>query len=429
MMYVQKKGIHAGDFFYFFPALKRTRIKPSNIIQSLVYHSLSTRSTTNACLAELCAAEAAMATAPCSSSPDTSSSFQHEFYRSLKTNIARHSFLYNTIPIPDPLFLEPHNSENQRSTSSPEDSQSFNTNQAENNIVTRIKNGKKPGRLPLTVSPNPDRGVTPRSRNRPVTAQLSLGHGRNSTSMGDRFIPSRSYSGNAMSRYRMRKLPLELTAEEKLLRRRERSEDPFARRRNRRKILPAISLYTPDITQGPHMSPHIVDHRVVSSYFPHLGRRIAPRQVSVGAVWNVGGASVATRGPWLGVTDGQKGYSGSKATAPMYFARFEPSKEISASEELEMTQARLAAAFDMDLTHRQLAICKPAALTEDRLCRYSPRSDNLHPLKWKDCAWRRAEAVPCKRPCEGENKTGMYTDRISLRHSWHPGSEHADCCC
>jgi hypothetical protein len=166
-------------------------------------------------------------------------------------------------------------------------------------------------------------------------------------------------------------------------------------------------LYPPEIGQAPHLSPHIVDFQAVPSHFSLTGQRINPRQVSVGAVWNVGGASVATRGPWLGKLDGQKGYTRSKSTAPMYFARYEPIQDISSSEELDMSKTRLATAFDVDLTQRQFNICKSTTQKETRFCRSFPIVDKLHPLAWKDCAWKRAECVPGKQPHEMIGKRAL----------------------
>ncbi|OKL59995.1 hypothetical protein UA08_04777 [Talaromyces atroroseus] len=332
-----------------------------------------------------------MATTPYSLSKNSPAS-QHKVYRSLEIDLSQPSFLSNTISIIDHPFCDSRNSENQPSVSSPEDSQSLNTKQAKTHVAK--KSEKKQGHVPFPFFSSPNQAATPKCRNRSIaTPRLFPSSRRNPTLMRDRFIPPRSYSGSTIAKYHMRKLPMELTADEKLLRQRERNEDPFGRRRNR-KAIPAI---TQDTIQAPHISPHIVDSHAILSHYPFSGPRITPRQVSVGAVWNVGGASTATRGPWLGITDGQKGYSGSKSTAPMYFARYEFSQDISESEELEMNQARLAAAFDMDLNHRQLVICKPAAQTGTLLFQSDPQFDKFRPLRWKDCAWKRAEFIPDTR--------------------------------
>jgi hypothetical protein len=330
-----------------------------------------------------------MATAPYSPSKKSSAS-QHKVCRSLKIDISQPSFLYSTISTIDRLFCESRNSENRPSASCLEDSQSLNTGKAKCRIIKNPE--KKQDHLPFS---SPNHAATSGTRNRSIaTPRLSPSRRRNPSFMRDRFIPPRSYSENTITKYHVRKLPMELTADEKLLRQRERNEDPFGRRRNRKTLL-AISQGN---IQAPHMSPHIVDNQAMLSHYPLSGPRITPRQVSVGAVWNVGGASISTPGPWLGITDGQKGYSGSKSTAPMYFARYEPTQGISTSEELEMSKARLAAAFDMDLSHRQLVICKPAASTGIRLCQFAPQFDRFHyPLAWKDCAWKRAEFVPGKQ--------------------------------
>ena len=213
--------------------------------------------------------------------------------------------------------------------------------------------------------------------------------GKHSSRLRDRYIPQRSYSGNTTSKFHIRKLPTELAAHEKLLRRRERGENPFGRRR--RTGIPEVHLNIEDPFQPPHMSPHVLDSELNPRQFSTSGQRVTPRQVSVGAVWNVGGASIATRGPWLGIVEGRKMYFKSNVTVPLYIARYWTNRNISSSEQREINRSRLAAAFDMDLAHRQLLISKPAMSAETRLCASSPHFEKAHPLAWRDCTWRRAD--------------------------------------
>jgi hypothetical protein len=141
------------------------------------------------------------------------------------------------------------------------------------------------------------------------------------------------------------------------------------------------------------MSPHIVDDQTLpSQYSSFNGRRITPRQVSVGGIWNVGGSSIATRDPRLGTTHSQRGLYEDKAATPMHVARYEYSTHISSSEELEMNQSRLAIAFDIDLIRPQLTICKLTKSNEIGPSPSSPEYEKFKcPLVWKDCEWKRAE--------------------------------------
>lgn len=203
----------------------------------------------------------------------------------------------------------------------------------------------------------------------------------------DRFIPQRSYSGNTTSKFHVRKTPAELTAHEKLLRQRERGENPFARRR--RTCVSRVHLDNENILQPPHLSPHLLDSEANPRQFSTSGQRVTPRQVSVGAVWNVGGSSIATRGPWLGIVEGRRMYLERNVTAPLYIARYWTDRNILSSEEIEINNSRLAAAFDMDLAHRQLLIPKPAS-AEIRLCASLLHFEKTVPLAWEDCTWKRA---------------------------------------
>lgn len=131
----------------------------------------------------------------------------------------------------------------------------------------------------------------------------------------DRFVPQRSYSGNTVAKHHVRKLPVELAVHEKLLRRQEISEEPFGSR-HQQMAVPDVQLYIEDILQAPHMAPHLLDSEVDPRQYSTSRQRVTPRQVSLGAVWNVGGASIVTRGPWLGIANGQTGYSGARWRRP-----------------------------------------------------------------------------------------------------------------
>lgn len=350
---------------------------------------------------------AAMATTLYSSSEESILS-QDNDSRSLQAKISRASYHCNSVSIIDHLLVELRNDQNHLATSFEASLESYDC--PANNTITRPESERHLYNASESSSSNFGPAITSRSSGRSIAERLFSTRRRRSTSRKsilarDRWIPPRSSSSSAVTNYNVRKLPLELTGNERILRQRERSEDPFRRRRQR---TPAIPRCTHNFSQPPHMSPHIVDHEVILSRFPWSGERINARQVSIGAVWNVGGASIATRGPWLGIIDGQKGYSGSNTTAPLYFARYESIGGISLSDELEMNQTRLAAAFGLDLVRRQLVISRPCAPADNLVCPSSPHFEKTRPLVWKDCEWKRADCVPGKRNTSARKKNNIY---------------------
>lgn len=263
---------------------------------------------------------------------------------------------------------------------------------------------------PVTDMPNSGHALGPSSSAdrykivvKPPRPRRRLCVDKDSSRSRDRYIPHRSYSGNTISKFHIRKPPIELSAHEKLLRQRERGENPFGRRR---KCVSGAHFDNGYRFQPPHMSPHLLDSEINPRQLSTSGQRVSPRQVSVGAVWNVGGASIATRGPWLGMVDGRRTYFERNVTAPLYIARhwIHRNRNISSSEETEMNNSRLAAAFDMDLAHRQLLIPKPAMSSGSHLCASSPHFGKTVPLTWKDCTWKRADMETGKQPKKGKTK-------------------------
>ncbi|KAH8697691.1 WD40-repeat-containing domain protein [Talaromyces proteolyticus] len=272
-----------------------------------------------------------------------------------------------------------------------ENLQSFVTlqNQAATKSTSASKQTPIGVNVQLLLTPARERiqGVKRRSAAAYLPARRSHSKSRNR----DRFIPWRSDPNASITQHHIRKLPKDLKANEKLVRHQEYSDDPFGRRGSWG-ILPP---YQPNFSQAPHMSPHLVDDQAVPSLYPLQRRQVTPRQVSIGGIWNVGGPSIAIGGPWLGSTDCQKGFPGQKSTTPIHIARYSYENYLSSEEEMEMNQSRLAKAFDVDLTHRQLIICKPITPTNISICPSSPQYERFCPLAWKDCMWKRGELLPC----------------------------------
>lgn len=234
----------------------------------------------------------------------------------------------------------------------------------------------------------------PESRSRLAAARL-VAHGvlARAADTPDRFIPKRSDHSIFITNHRIRTHPGDLTANQKLHRQQECSENPFDRRPSQG-ILPSSLLNRRGLLQAPHMSPHLVDDQALPSQHPSsTGRRITPRQVSIGGIWNVGGSSIATRDPRLGPAYDRGDLYDDKSATPIHVARYEYSTHISSSEDLEMNQSRLAIAFDVDLIRPQLTICNLAKPNETGISPSSLQYERFTcPLVWKDCEWKRDES-------------------------------------
>lgn len=118
-------------------------------------------------------------------------------------------------------------------------------------------------------------------------------------------------------------------------------------------------------------------------------RRSGARQISAGAVWNVGGPS-AVRDTVVGVSTGRGGIMGTGTNAPLYTSTF--LKRADPEAELEAYEHRLALAFDVEQTDRILQHSPPHVASS-----YAQRADpDLHTTHtWRDCAWVKDGVVTC----------------------------------
>jgi hypothetical protein len=167
----------------------------------------------------------------------------------------------------------------------------------------------------------------------------------------DRFIAARRASQSPRESFQISKPADKLVGSERVLRTNSGAPDPFGRN---------VPRTPPRTTTRPRPSPS--PPRTGSSG-PHnvLGVRRAPvtsvgRQISNGAVWNVGGAG-ALGDSVAGVSDGQNGLLASGTNAPLYSSKF--LARIDLTSELEIHERRLALALDLDpssriLTHQTL---------------------------------------------------------------------------
>lgn len=223
-----------------------------------------------------------------------------------------------------------------------------------------------------------------RIRRYPNTGPIDVGS--KSPVSPDRFIPSREFSEPISTSFRICKSPQKMSPDEKLLRHRLPKDNPFAPTRRRR------AATAPDArlrrVQSPHHRPHLVDNSAITGPLGAQDSGYGARQVSAGAIWGVGGASVATKSP-LAVPDGAGGLLSSGTTAPMHTAQFFP-RHVS-PQDPEKHNSRLALALDIDPASRLLNICQPSPLLDSTPSPASSGFEKCFPFVWKDSSWMRTE--------------------------------------
>lgn len=170
----------------------------------------------------------------------------------------------------------------------------------------------------------------------------------------DRFISYRSTSQDASHNFRITKKAQDLSTGERLFRQSLVSADPFGapsaagrRRISSSPIRNASRAASSRVLSGSNL------------VRPNNGLSSQPRQISNGAIWNVGGSvATAPSGPIGAIDNGRGGLVGSGTNAPMYTSRF-LDKE-SPEEDRNRLEGRLAAALDIDPTSRVLSHSHPA---------------------------------------------------------------------
>ncbi|KAJ5101644.1 hypothetical protein NUU61_003866 [Penicillium alfredii] len=201
----------------------------------------------------------------------------------------------------------------------------------------------------------------------------------------DRFIPKRAFGDLPSTAFHVTKHPDQLSPQEKITRRRLPVDSPFLPSPGRRPATVTGPPRQTPLRQGPHHRPRLV----TESGFT--------RQVSSGAVWGVGGTSPAVGDPQV-VSNGTRNISSRGSTAPVFVAQFLP--KITATDEQDKHESRVALALDIDPTSRLLGTCQPCPSIPPSPA--SPDYERFSPFVWKDCAWKRGErehwpAIPHKR--------------------------------
>ncbi|KAF2708261.1 WD40 repeat-like protein, partial [Pleomassaria siparia CBS 279.74] len=231
--------------------------------------------------------------------------------------------------------------------------------------------------------------ITPRQSSSPLRPSQWVARGgllsstRSQTRTSDRFISSRRPPNTKRESFELNKPIHRLTAEERITRSDVASTDPFSRR------LLRSGRLNEELRTLRETHSIVTERAVLSRRGANLGLRrnsftLGTRQISAGAVWNVGGTS-AVSDTVVGVSNGRGGMLGSGTNAPLYTSMFLRRSDPEA--ELEAYERRLALAFDVNQTDRILEHSTPPSTPVASSS--SAGSPNNSPTKhvWKDNAW------------------------------------------
>ena len=208
----------------------------------------------------------------------------------------------------------------------------------------------------------------------------------------DRFISNRASAYDLSLTFRSTKAAQDLTRSEKLLRDSSASPDPFGRL-----TLPRLrkqSIISPGGRQGTVRANRNRSRTTGAANaiaLPQETSALESRQVSAGAVWNVGGiAPSAHIGPVRAISNGRGGYLSSGSNAPMYTAEF--LDESTQDQEMETMENRIAKALDIDRTGRLISTVR--SLGEPRSASTGPVGLNKRSaLEGPKTTWNNGEWV------------------------------------
>ncbi|KAF2105327.1 WD40-repeat-containing domain protein, partial [Lophiotrema nucula] len=224
-----------------------------------------------------------------------------------------------------------------------------------------------------------------------VTRGGLLSPSRTPTRTPDRFIPLRRPPNVTRESYELNKPTDRLTPDERVLRHGATSADPFSRRLRRSNRLV-------DELRSLRESHSVVSGRANSTRRgANIGLRrssytFGTRQVSAGAVWNVGGSSAVNHSDTVvGVSNGRGGMLGSGTNAPLYTSMFLNGSDPEA--ELEAYERRLALALDVDQAERVLEHSAPSTPSAAGSNSCSPPHQSTAKHLWRDNVWTKDGAA------------------------------------
>ena len=213
----------------------------------------------------------------------------------------------------------------------------------------------------------------------------------------DRFVSNRSTPRTPQTpseTYRVSKTPQLLSPTERLLRHGSATPDPFGPLQVSTTRDERLNGSSPRIFPVAARSPSRIIGTTNASEVPLEPSGAQNRQVSVGAIWNVGGIAQANlNSPTRGVSDGRGGFISSGSNAPMYESEF--LDDLSTNQDVDQMERRLAVAFGIDQTSKILDISRPpekGRVVSTGSIGIKRKRLYLEPRhEWKDGAWNQKD--------------------------------------
>ncbi|KAF5027213.1 hypothetical protein F66182_701 [Fusarium sp. NRRL 66182] len=196
----------------------------------------------------------------------------------------------------------------------------------------------------------------------------------------DRYVPKRDHASPLSKRYRTTKQSQDLSIEERLKRNKSASADPFVLRRR---------VLDPDPRFPFRVDNSDLDRGVALGQLPQ--NRGAERQVSMGAMWSVGGLAPSA----IAVDDGQGHLLQRGTNARVFSTPFQESL-ISTSVEKEKHEGRIASALNIDQVRKILEFVQGRQIPQN------PSISNFtecSQTSWNGYQWTNKEqwSIPLKR--------------------------------
>ncbi|KAL8947195.1 MAG: hypothetical protein Q9222_006494 [Ikaeria aurantiellina] len=219
----------------------------------------------------------------------------------------------------------------------------------------------------------------------------------------DRYISNRNSPQHPTKSFQLGKPPHLLTPDEKLLRNKSATLDPFVshspQRNQRGRALLASNHSRSNIrSQSRSVSgPDTLSLPDQANPLPQI------RHASVGAVWNVGGGISIPTGPIEGISDGRGGLIGSGTNAPLYTAKFLDKDD--SNDDQDTYENRLAMALDIDRTRRTLDFSRSRGRAGSIGMVRRRRTDTVLRSQWKYSQWTRdGDISPSKKATKQDPK-------------------------
>lgn len=292
-----------------------------------------------------------------------SSLMSHESYEKAVNPGSRKREAVRSLPTPDSSperFLRTANASKQQADRSPPIILTPPSSDDEDGIPLEIEVSDSDHSLEFPIHRRPlpsthysTTSIPQKSSQTPGRRVVSAGNRRLMTKPStDRFITTRPFSDDLPCAFRSSKAAQDLTRTEKLLRDTSTSPDPFGPLIPSRLREQRASNFRGrgELSQNSRIRSRTIG-TLNTIALPQAVSAPQNRQVSAGAVWNVGGsAQIGQVGPVRAIPNGRGGFLSSGSNAVMYTAEFLDQR--SPSQEAETLENRVARALDIDRTKR-----------------------------------------------------------------------------